>query len=287
MAGAGWYPDPLGRAQVRYFDGTEWSQWAADDGKSRLDAEAVLTALPAPPDAPPPGMPPPPGTGWTPSQQAGPGVMQFRSLRGLATALTWVLPFTILAGLAAAGAFVNRIDAADTYYHASNPSTFASSFRDLQDADDAVGSTTTISVLLAIAVFVLLIIFMFRAAKNNELWNAQRPTWAAGWTIGGWFIPVASWVIPFLVFREIWLRSIPEGSPRKLPAIVWVWWVSYVVGTVALVIDPDYSTFDELRLRDGAHAAGLVVLGVSGVLLIVIVRRFAALQRARADAVGQ
>ena len=52
MAGAGWYPDPLGRAQVRYFDGSEWSPWAADNGQSRLDADAVLTGVPAPPDAP-------------------------------------------------------------------------------------------------------------------------------------------------------------------------------------------------------------------------------------------
>src|SRR5258708_3250699 len=116
MASAGWYPDPLGRAQVRYFDGAEWSQWAADDGRSRLDAEAVLTALPLPPDAPPPGMPPTPGTGWTPAQQGSVEAPQrFRSVQGLSTALMWVLIAVAIAAAGSALVRLARIDAINRF----------------------------------------------------------------------------------------------------------------------------------------------------------------------------
>jgi len=32
-----WYPDPLGRHQYRYWDGTSWTQHVADDGKTSVD----------------------------------------------------------------------------------------------------------------------------------------------------------------------------------------------------------------------------------------------------------
>src|SRR5258708_7396337 len=184
MAGAGWYPDPLGRAQVRYFDGVEWSQWAADDGRSRLDAEAVLTALPAPPDAPPPGMPPPPGTGWTPSQPAGLGVMQFRSTQGLSTALMWVLIGSALSAIAVALALGFRLDALDRF---RGGDLFA--LQDVRDGDDAVSTTTTILAIFNVTVLVLFIIFLFRSVKNTELWSETKEKWTPGWAIGGWFIP--------------------------------------------------------------------------------------------------
>jgi len=283
MAGAGWYPDPLGRAQVRYFDGTEWSQWAADDGKSRLDAEAALTALPAPPDAPPPGMPPPPGTGWTPSQQAGPGVMRFRSISGLTTALTWILPFTILACLGAAGAYVHHMSIGNKFYNGD----FVS-ISDINDAKDTVNGFVAAFGVLELAVFVLLIIWMFRAAKNTELWNSQRARWTPGWAIGGWFIPVANFVIPFLVFAGIWRRSEPDSPDRaRLPFVVWFWWFLFVAGELAVRIDPTVTTKSALDARDSAHIVGFVLLAISAGMLIVVVRRLSATQQRLAGGTGQ
>ncbi len=45
---ADWYPDPGGRHEVRYWDGSRWTDWATDDGVQNQD--------PLPP-------PPPPGDG--------------------------------------------------------------------------------------------------------------------------------------------------------------------------------------------------------------------------------
>src|SRR4051794_35076596 len=158
MVAAGWYPDPLGRAQVRYFDGEEWSQWAADDGRSRLDAEAVLTALPPPPDAPPPGVPPPPAAGWSPAQTGSSGTTsQFRSIKGLATALTWILPVVVLVCLGAAGAYANHMHVGDKVYRGD----FSVTVKEVDDAKDAVNGLVGVFAAFQIAVFVLLIIWMF------------------------------------------------------------------------------------------------------------------------------
>lgn len=36
-AAADWYPDPVGRHQYRYWDGTSWTDHVADDGKASVD----------------------------------------------------------------------------------------------------------------------------------------------------------------------------------------------------------------------------------------------------------
>lgn len=37
-APAGWHPDPYGKHQLRYFDGTSWREMVSDDGVQSVDA---------------------------------------------------------------------------------------------------------------------------------------------------------------------------------------------------------------------------------------------------------
>jgi hypothetical protein len=274
MTVAGWYPDPLGRAQVRYWDGQAWSPWVANDGVSLLDVQAQLANLGAPSDIAPPS-PVQSGYGWVLAPQP-----QFRSLRGLATALTWVLLAEIAASLARIGALANRLDVYSRYFHGDFSAATA-----VQPADDAVTGSTQVHALFLLAVFVLLVVFLYRAAKNTELWSSQSARWTPGWTIAGWFIPIANLVIPFLVVRDIWRRSFtPPTEPQtsaSVSPLLWWWWVTFVVGYVALLISPSVSTLHSLNVRDGAHIAALVVLLVSAVLLIIWVRRLSVDQHAR------
>jgi hypothetical protein len=285
MANAGWYPDPLGRAQVRYFDGAQWSQWAADNGQSRLDVEAPIAGLPDPPSSPPPGMPPPPpgpGGAWAPSGAVRP---RFQPLQGLATALTWLLALSAVSAVTVLASQLARLDA----YNRVVDGDF-SAINDFNDADDAVGATRTIFFLLEIAIFVLVIIFLFRAVKNTVIWTGTAPRWAAGWAIGGWFIPLASFVIPFLVFLEVWKRSAP-GDPRSgAPGrgLLWCWWLAYVVGQITVLLDPtgDLPTRSEIRARDTVNSIGAGFLAVAAVLMILVVRRLAAWQQQQSTAVA-
>jgi membrane protease YdiL (CAAX protease family) len=225
-------------------------------------------------------MPPPPGTGWSPSTTA----QQYRSVQGLSTAMTWVLAGFILAAVVGAGALAFRLDAVDRYRNGD-----ISALADVRDGDDAVDASASILVLLNIALLVLIIIFLYRAVKNTETWNREKEKWTPGWAIGGWFIPLANFVIPFLVVRETWQRSSPSyvagTSERPSTGLLWGWWLLFIVGIVAIQVDPggDNPTLDEIRVRDGFGIGGLVLLAVAAVLMMLMVRRLARWQRENAS----
>jgi hypothetical protein len=78
MADAGWYPDPRGRHEHRYFDGTTWTDHVADDGRGSMDPVNAASPPSGPPTTPTADAPPPaPGTsptslGFPPSAAAPP-----------------------------------------------------------------------------------------------------------------------------------------------------------------------------------------------------------------------
>ncbi len=55
---AGWYPDPYGRHQTRYFNGVSWQAQVTDNGVQSVDN---IDATPPPPPAAP-GQPPTPSS---------------------------------------------------------------------------------------------------------------------------------------------------------------------------------------------------------------------------------
>lgn len=77
MSDAGWHPDPFGRFDYRYFDGTQWSEKVSTAGVESTDAP-VQSPTP-PPVAPPPAAAPstaatPPAPGATAAQPLPPPV---------------------------------------------------------------------------------------------------------------------------------------------------------------------------------------------------------------------
>src|SRR5262245_12865276 len=50
-----------------------------------------------------------------------------------------------------------------------------------------------------------------RAHKNVTSWHKTR--WSSGWAIGGWFVPFANLVVPYMVAKEITSYSGPEEAP--------------------------------------------------------------------------
>jgi hypothetical protein len=77
------------------------------------------------------------------------------------------------------------------------------------------------------------------AAENVRTFGALGLTWSPGWAIGGWFIPYANLVIPFLVLRESWKAAeapfLPPGAWRQVRLPSWTgWWWGLWVATSAL-----------------------------------------------------
>src|SRR6185312_1496461 len=174
----------------------------------------------APP--PPPPMPPMPA-GWFPTPTP------YRSLRGLATATNILLGIAGAVALIAVPVLLN----ARTVVHDHTSGSAFLATKQVRDALTAVAGMVALFGLVSLAITVLWIIWMWRAASNAQLFSRARQRFSPGWAIGGWFIPFANLVIPGLQMADIWRgSSTPEapGAPRRSTALVWWWWIVFLAG---------------------------------------------------------
>lgn len=66
---------------------------------------------------------------------------------------------------------------------------------------------------ISLPAFIVKLVWAYRARRNVQ-GRQSGFTWAPGWAIGAWFIPLASAVLPYLVLRETERAAqAPPGSP--------------------------------------------------------------------------
>jgi len=160
----------------------------------------------------------------------------------------------------------------------------------VNDANSIPAAMIILSGLVGVATFVLLIIWLYRAAKNNEALGRQNPRLGPGWAIGGWFIPIAWWVIPFIILDDVWRGSDPSvarGDPNwrrsSTLAAIWAWLVTAVIFTIPSAIassggDVRADEPEKVRRDDILRIIGAVGAIIAAVLAIVVTRRIAARQ---------
>lgn len=243
----------------------------------------VQPSAPVPPPAAPAAgtlPPPPPGTagygyGYTPV--AG----QVRSLGGLTTALSILLGVAGVTALGVAFALANRASVLEDG--------FGADFGDVQDADDLASGTAGLYALALIATIVLWLIWQYRHAKNAEVLG-KRDGLGAGWAIGGWFIPLANFVLGPLQLAQSAKWSDPDAPPGqgRVPGIVVAWWVLWVgqslvgFGSGRFGFQDDLggtTDLDEFRSADQLGSFGAVVTAAAAVVAIVMVNQLARRQR--------
>src|SRR5829696_1084208 len=88
-----------------------------------------------------------------------------------------------------------------------------------------------ISFAVQVAILVLTIVWMSKMARNQQALG-RHGTWGPGWAIAGWFAPpCVLYIIPYLMFRDLWKASDPQSGPdwKKNPVglIVTIWWVLF------------------------------------------------------------
>lgn len=67
--------------------------------------------------------------------------------------------------------------------------------------------------------------FGFRAAQFVKS-RGLKLRLAPGWAIGGWFIPVASFVLPYLVLKDVAGVDSKVAAERQRSVLgFWIWWV--------------------------------------------------------------
>lgn len=157
-----------------------------------------------------------------------------------------------------------------------------------RDALRAYSGVPLIEFALQISALVLTVIWMFRIASNHRALH-RGGTWGPGWAIAGWVLPPFVWVIPTLMFVELWKASdpdVPIGGNWKTKAgapLAVAWGVLYTAASV-LSIAANASTSFSFSETDKALAEQLtsdqsleiVVASLSlaaGIVFVLMVRR--------------
>jgi hypothetical protein len=240
--------------------------------------------------APPPPPPPSSGAGWGPPP-VGPGApaSPLRSLRGLATAMTILLWIAAVVG---AVLIPLALYARGVVQDATDVGRFRVTAR-VEDAIEVVNGVTGLYFLLFVTIGVLWMIWMYRAALNARLLQRFRPRFGPGFAIGGWFIPIAWWVIPGMHMYDIDKASGPPrrpGDPVRGSGRVVVWWLVFVaawigssVGQTTVKAGRLYRTSD-YDWRNAVFVAAMAAVIVAAVLAVMVVRTITAAQHDAWDA---
>jgi hypothetical protein len=228
--------------------------------------------------APPPPPPPPaPYAAWGYGPQ-----IEVKPIRGLALAITILLALQLLIVGLYAVAVVHR-------HRLANELTvdrFLSDdwFDKFTRARTLVGLFGFGVFAVTITLFVLLIVWSHRMQRNCDALGRVGRTWSAGWAIGGWFLPAANAVIPFLLLAETWRASEPGAGPgvtwkrARSGSWMWIWPIAYTVSVMALALTPSdsyeyqagygYGTYD----RAGSSVVGAIVNVVAVIAAMAFVR---------------
>lgn len=304
-ATGGWHPDPSGRHELRYWDGSAWTEHVSDGGVAGTDpvdgappAAAVQPfgtqpAGPQPYGAQPvvgqpyPGQPYP-GQAY-PGQAAGYGVVQAtgaKPLTGLATALVVLLVISALASLLFAGALLSRASVLDDL--------LTSSPQELQDADDRVGGAVALLFLALLVTGILWMLWQFRHATNARLLGQPADQLGPPWAVVGWLIPLVNLVLPQIQLVQAAKASDPDQRGSTPPVLI-VWWVLFAGGVLICAFSGRFfgddlenvTEIDDFQSADRLAAFGSLVLAVAAIAGIVVVRTVSARQQQALRARGQ
>jgi|GEM_PF-687636 hypothetical protein len=228
------------------------------------------------------GYPPPSG---------GPAPPLRTSVSGLGRAATVLLALDAAMALLAIGLLAWRhslLTRLQTDPNAVDPG-------DLLDADKASRAATGWFIIFSLATAVVFVCWFWAARINAEAYDPNHGTLGVGWAIGGWFVPVAGFVLPCIVARDIYRSTMVagrRGKPYVGGAVTGWWWALYVVfwlmglltvgesGRARKAADPD----DRLRNVRAVVESGIFTLMVgiaAAVLAIVYVQVITRTQTAR------
>jgi hypothetical protein len=213
---------------------------------------------------------------------AQPSADWWRPTRALATWLTWLL-VAQAAGQAAsifldsATPFVRMHAAFDALLDGRNET----AQRLFDHASDGYSQPVTRVVgYVAVATTVLLMIWAWRSAHNARALGRTGARLGPVWAIIGWIIPVASFVLPYLVVSDLWRSSDPDAPrgdgwrARPPSPLVAGWWILYVgaqlLGAAAIGLAVSGTT--DRSQSDVLLAASHVVGAVAPLLTMLVVR---------------
>jgi hypothetical protein len=170
----------------------------------------------------------------------------YRPLRELGNVLTMLLAFTVLAMVA-----LLALRASGTNY-------------------PPLGTAVFLGFLVTVVVFVV----WFRRARINADGSDWRQRRAAGWTIWGWIVPIASLFVPFQLMGDIWRAGLADDERHRVAVLPAAWWTTWLIGTIASPVQSGGSSGFRIGFTlGGGSDLRLGALVASGMLLIAVVQK--------------
>ena len=140
-----------------------------------------------------------------------------------------------------------------------------SSMTEANEIDSFVSSMAGISILASLAIFALLITWLFNVTRSNRIKGAKFSN-SDAWAIGGFFLPVANLFIPYKFLKEN--LEFTHGDHREITNLIRylnIWWFGYLA-TVALrqvASNMSTETLSSMKTSDGTSIVASLVLIVA------------------------
>ncbi|MFJ2027049.1 DUF4328 domain-containing protein [Streptomyces sp. NPDC087897] len=234
--------------------------------------------------------PPPPGGPATGPGGWGVGTWP-RSPVGLARAVTVLLGVVIAADVFAIGTGLRVRGLWDRLATDGSPDVHGSAGR---AAERLYGAAAIAQGAALLATAVVFIVWFHRTRRNAEVFDAGVQRMGPGWAVGGWFVPVANFWLPYRVARGVWeagARTGPDAGWRTVPRTpLTLWWGAWVASLLAARVTERMWERAE-GPEEIARAAGLVAASdaldiVAAVLAVLFVRAVTRMQVERAACSG-
>ena len=156
----------------------------------------------------------------------------------------------------------------------------------IEDAKLVADGWSGMGFLAMFVVGSLVLAWTFRTSRIMDVRGATGRRWRGGWTIGSWFVPIASLILPRLVFSELEkIAQVPFDSDEvadhwksmqrsTLGDLWWLLWTgSLVVLQVSQMLTLDGADDpDTLALVATLAAVGYVALAGAGITLALVIR---------------
>jgi hypothetical protein len=146
----------------------------------------------------------------------------------------------------------------------------------------SVDGSTAFSALGVVRLLVLALVigWLYLARDNFDRRGDGSVEWKKGWTIGGWFVPLANLVIPNRVVAELYRRSAPDGAWPS-DRLVNAWWAGLLVSFIGYTETTTYAGGEVIVEASPLFTAISAVAGiVAAVALILVIRRVSTWQDA-------
>ena len=148
-----------------------------------------------------------------------------------------------------------------------------STLSELHDADNFVNGAAGVASMLVLAIAILLTVWSARVVVNARAQGRR----VSGLAAGGWWIPIAWFVVPFVQLR----RAVAGRGNTSALAL---WQALFIVGfgvcrAIELAVRPDFDRFDTAQhVSDDLRNQGFAFLATTVVVAALAVAAIAAMR---------